>query len=163
MLAHMLDQLWIDFTIHIRKLQIICYHIGTTKCLNCLFYDCDYDFKNSQDIDNTLVILLVSCHPWVLPSLITCPPLCYLGFLVVSTTIMSTPIAIVGFAPTIEIGFATSVHVTRVSFTLVNHISFTPGFVFAKFFAMTNLIVACNCSMLRTMAASRIFSTWPII
>jgi hypothetical protein len=28
---------------------------------------------------------------------------------------------------------------------------------------MTNLIVACNCSMLRTMAASRIFSTWPII
>jgi hypothetical protein len=36
MLAHMLDQLWIDLTIHIRLLQIICYHMGTTKCLNRL-------------------------------------------------------------------------------------------------------------------------------
>jgi hypothetical protein len=76
---------------------------------------------------------------------------------------MSTPIAAIGFAPTIEVGFAPSVHVTRVSFTPIDRISFTLGFVFAKKIAMTNSTVACKCSMPRSMAASRTFSTWPVI
>jgi hypothetical protein len=68
---------------------------------------------------------------------------------------MSTPIATIGFAP--------NVLVTRVSFTHVDHISFTLRFVFAIFFAMTDLTIACNCSMPQLMATSRTFSTWPFI
>ncbi len=106
--------------------------------------------------NNIFVILLTSYHPWVLPSLIACPPpLCCLGFEVISNLVMLTPIVVVGFAP--------SVHVTRVSFTLVNCILFTLGFVFAKLLAMTGSTIACNCSMPRAMATSRTFSTWPII
>ncbi len=106
--------------------------------------------------NNIFVVLLTSYHPWVLPSLIACPPpLCCLGFEVISNLVMLTPIVVVGFAP--------SVHVTRVSFTLVNCILFTLGFVFAKLLAMTGSTIACNCLMPRAMATSRTFSTWPII
>jgi hypothetical protein len=76
---------------------------------------------------------------------------------------MFTPIVTIGFAPTIEVGFAPSVIVIRISFTHVDCISFTLGFVFAKKFAMTYSTVACNCSMPRTMVASRTFSTWLIV
>jgi len=76
---------------------------------------------------------------------------------------MSTPIAAIGFSPAIEEGFAPSVHVTKVSFTLVDRISFPPRFVFAKKFAMIDSTIVCNCSMPRTMAASKTFSTWPVI
>jgi hypothetical protein len=76
---------------------------------------------------------------------------------------MFTLIAIVGFAPTIEVGFAPSVHVTKVSFTPADPISFTPGFVFAKKIAMRDSTIACNYSMPRAMVASRTFSTWPFI
>jgi hypothetical protein len=76
------------------------------------------------------------------------PLLCYLRFEVVSISIMSTPIATIGFAPTIEIGFASSVHVTIVSFTPIDHISFTFKFLFAKKFTVTISTIACKCSML---------------
>jgi hypothetical protein len=76
---------------------------------------------------------------------------------------MSIPIAAIGFAPIVEIGFAPSVHINRISFTSVDRISFTLGFVFVKKISMTNLTVACNCSMPRTMATWRTFLTWPVI
>jgi hypothetical protein len=45
---------------------------------------------------------------------------------------MSTPIAIIGFAPIGRVGFAPSVPITRISFTLVDCIPLTLGFVFGK-------------------------------
>jgi hypothetical protein len=60
---------------------------------------------------------------------------------------MFIAIVAIGFGPTVKVGFALSVPITKVSFTHVDHISFTFGFVFAKKIAMTNSIVACNCSI----------------